>query len=271
MRKIDFVKVVASGNDFVIIENLKSQISDLRLKKLAKEFCKRKFGIGADGLLVIESSLKANFKMRIFNPDGSEAEMCGNGARCVVLWATYQNAKTKKIKIETKSGIVEAEIQISNQQMVKIKMPQPKELKLDIPINIDKKTIKVNFVKVGVPQVVIFVKDIEKSDIQNLGKKIRYHQKFQPYGANVNFVKVLNKNSIHVRTYERGVEQETFSCGTGSVASSLITKNKEQRTKNQINVHTQCGVVKVYFDKDLKDVYLEGEAKIVYFGSIANT
>jgi len=322
MQRIDFVKTVASGNDFIIV-----RAARLNYKKLAKELCKRKFGIGADGLLLVEPSQKADFRMRIFNPDGSEAEMCGNGARCVALWAMQQRAKRprgqaygagkeqraeiKKIKIETKSGIVQAEIK--KRYLLKVKMPQPRNLKLDIPVKIDKKTITLNFVKVGVPHAVVFVKNLEKIDVQNLGRKIREHQEFQPEGTNVNFVQVLTDETIRIRTYERGVEEETLSCGTGSVAAAVIAERRAQSAErkvprtapnskptgqaerkinpvrnfaknslnsksvshiakvisNGVNVHTQGEILKVYLDEQLKDVYLEGEAKVVYKGKYA--
>ncbi|MCD6093545.1 MAG: diaminopimelate epimerase [Candidatus Omnitrophica bacterium] len=324
MQRINFVKAVASGNDFIIIDATRYPLPATRLyKKLAKELCKRKFGIGADGLLLVEPSQKADFRMRIFNPDGSEAEMCGNGARCAALHATRKRTQEKKIKIETKAGIVEAEIQTRYPQNIKIKMPQPKNFKLDIPLKIDNKSISVSFVNLGVPHAVVFVKNLEKVDVQNLGRKIREHQEFQPEGTNVNFVQVLTGETVRIRTYERGVEEETLSCGTGSVAAAIIAERKAQSTKRKlprtapnspegqaygagkttgqaehkinpvgnfaknslnskgvshiakviskrVNVHTQGEILKVYLDEQLKDVYLEGEARIIYFGSIVN-
>ncbi len=274
--QINFTKAVASGNDFII-----TGASRLNYKKLAKKFCERKFGIGADGFLVVEPSQKADFRMRIFNPDGSEAEMCGNGIRCAALYVVDHRPQTtdhrhKRVNIETKAGIVETKIKNQkskikncNPQKIKVKMPQPKNLKLDIPLKIDNKTISVNFVNVGVPHTVIFAKNLEKVDVQNLGRKIREHQKFKPKGTNVNFVEVLTEDSIRIRTYERGVEGETFSCGTGSVASTLMANGKWQMANGKINVHTQGEILKVYFDEQLKDIYLEGEARIVYEGTYA--
>ncbi|MCK4859920.1 MAG: diaminopimelate epimerase, partial [Candidatus Omnitrophica bacterium] len=203
-----------------------------------------------------------------------------NGARCAALHAaqrrlqaTSSKLQAKKIEIETKAGIIEAEIKkvTSHQspvtsQKIKVKMPQPKNFKADIPLKIGNKTILVNFVEVGVPHSVIFVENLEKIDVQNLGKEIRCHQKFQPQGTNVNFVKVVDKNNFQIRTYERGVEKETLSCGTGSTASAIIAYRKSLIAENEVNVHTQGEVLKVYFEKQLKNVYLEGEAKIVYEG-----
>ncbi len=262
MSAIKFTKAVASGNDFIIIENYHNH-----LPKLARNFCDRKCGIGADGLLVLEKSSKADFKMRIFNPDGSEAEMCGNGLRCAAL---FNNMK----RVETKAGILEAEVKGGQ---VKVKMTQPKDIKLNIALKINDRNIKVNFINTGVPHAVIFVEGLNKIDVKNIGEKIRFHQKFMPKGANVDFVEIINDNNIKVRTYERGVEDETLACGTGAVASAIISiisaKRKAQSAKQYvINVHTKSKEeLKVYFtfkNNKISDVYLRGQAKIVYQGSI---
>lgn len=263
MRKIEFFKAVASGNDFIIIKSKKS----LKPSLLAKKMCKQKFGIGADGLLILEKSKIADVKMRIFNPDGSEASMCGNGARCVALYVRSLNPKSK-IKIETKSGIIESEV---NKDNIKIKITQPKDLRLDIPIKINERLLKVNFINTGVPHTVIFVEGIEKIDVVNLGKLIRNHKRFKPEGTNVDFVEIIDEDKIRVRTYERGVENETFACGTGAVASALITNCRlKDNNLKKIDVYTKSGeILKVYFKKEkdnFKDVWLEGKAKIIYKG-----
>jgi len=275
MRKINFIKMVASGNDFVIVA-VKSQRSLPRrqagkvksLSNLAKNICDRKFGIGADGLLILEKSKVVDVKMRIFNADGSEAEMCGNGARCIALYTTKnQKPKTKgQIFIETKAGIIESKV---NSDKVKIKLTNPTNIKLNIPIKVNKRKLKVNFINTGVPHTVIFVEGLDKIDVVNLGRTIRYHKRFAPTGTNVDFVEVLNNDLIGIRTYERGVENETLACGTGAVASSLIFSLKVN-TRNKVGVLTKSTeTLKVYFDKiknRFENVWLEGEAKIVYAG-----
>ncbi|MFA5287701.1 MAG: diaminopimelate epimerase, partial [Candidatus Omnitrophota bacterium] len=210
MKKIKFTKMVASGNDFVVVEN--NELS-------AKSVCDRKFGIGADGLLVLGKSRSADIKMRIFNADGSEAEMCGNGARCTAFFAVHQLACSKKVSIETKAGIIKAEV---NKDIVRIKLTEPKGLNLDIPIKINGRLLRVNFINTGVPHAVIFVSGIDKIDVDNIGRAVRYHKRFSPAGTNVNFVEVLGKDAIRIRTYERGVEGETLACGTGSTAAALV-------------------------------------------------
>jgi diaminopimelate epimerase len=242
---------------------------------LAQELCERKYGAGADGLLALEKSKAADVKMRIFNVDGSEAEMCGNGARCAALWAIRSTCLAgrqalyakHKITIETKAGIIESEVIGYN---AKIKLTDPKGIKLDIPVKINNRTIKVNFIDTGVPHAVIFVEGLGKIDVAGLGKQIRFHKRFAPAGVNADFVEVLDKDSIKVRTYERGVEDETLACGTGSAASALIYAIAYRLYANLINVYTQGGeVLKVYFEKinsNFVNVWLEGKVKIVYEG-----
>lgn len=281
MQKIKFTKMVASGNDFVVVE--KGHKSAVRSQEFfAIKVCDRKFGIGADGLLVLEKSRTADIRMRIFNADGSEAEMCGNGARCVALYISkMQNPEQKtenKINIETKAGNIKSELKADN---IKIRLTDPKDIKLDIPLKINNRLLKVNFVNTGVPHTVIFVEGLDKIDVVNWGRGIRYHKKFQPAGTNVDFVEVLNNNRIKIRTYERGVEEETLACGTGAAASSIILKiknhslsvkqEKSKITKQcKIDVETKSKeVLKVYFNNDnsgVGDVWLEGKAEIVYTG-----
>lgn len=261
MQKVKFTKMVGSGNDFVVIRL--SRYPVIRLKQLAQNICDRKYGVGADGLLVLEKSKIADVRMRIFNADGSEAQMCGNGARCTALYAGKN-----KIKIETKAGIIESQVKGNN---VKIKLTDPKNIKLNIPIKVNNRVLRVNFINTGVPHVVIFTDGLDKIDVFNLGRAIRHHKKFSPAGTNVNFVEMLNNNSIKVRTYERGVEDETLACGTGAVASALIfIAHCRLPIVRKINVLTKSSeILKVYFDKAgnrFQNVWLEGKASIAYKG-----
>jgi len=285
MRKIGFVKMAGAGNDFVLIDNLNkpSAVKKQAWSKLAARLCERKQAIGADGILLLEKSKKADFKMRIFNPDGSEAEMCGNGLRCAVLYmherrAARSQGQHKKIKIEAKAGVYEAEV--TGKHRVRIKMTEPKDICLNLPIEVSGREMKVSYIDAGVPHTVIFVQDLEKIDIESIGQEVRRHERFKPRGTNVDFVEFMDDKNINMRTYERGVEGETLACGTGAVASAVIAngactlKSPEggRRTKNDgINVHTKGGMLKVYFsciDGKVKDVYLEGEAKKVYKGEV---
>ncbi|RLD16518.1 MAG: diaminopimelate epimerase, partial [Caldiserica bacterium] len=227
----------------------------------AKKVCMRKFGIGADGLLLLEKEKGFDFKMRIFNSDGSEAEMCGNGARCVAYYS-YKNGISKRImKFSTIGGEIEAEVR---GKRVKVKLTPPKNYKV-LRIKVDGKIFKVYFVLVGVPHAVLFFDNLEKVDVRELGKKIRYHPVFLPKGTNVDFVKITGKSSISIRTYERGVEDETLSCGTGSVASAYISW-RNGFVSSRVKVKTRAEDLRVYIEDD-KNVYLEGKVEHIYDGT----
>jgi diaminopimelate epimerase len=257
MLRLKFTKMVGSGNDFIVIAS-KPFANPSRLAKL---LCDRKFGIGADGLLLLDKCKNADLSMRIFNADGSEAEMCGNGARC----AAFFNVKAKS-RIRTSAGIINAEVYGAQ---VKIQLTAPQDIKLDIPLIVNGKPLKVNFINTGVPHVVIFVNGIDGIGLKNIGRSIRSHQVFSPRGTNVNFVEEKAKNLIRIRTYERGVEDETLACGTGSTAAALIFALKNN-LDNLIKVQTQSGeILKVYFQKEdgeFRKVWLEGSVRIVYKG-----
>lgn len=273
-KKITFTKLVATGNDFVVVDNYHKNIclaagrQGTSQESIAKKICERKYGVGADGLLFLEKSEIADVKMRIFNADGSEAEMCGNGARCVALYKSQVRRHRSGVNIETRAGVIES---IVSGNEVKIKLTDPKHLKLAIPIKVNNRLLKVNFINTGVPHAVIFVEGLDKIDVDGFGREIRFHKKFQPAGTNVNFVEVMNGNSIRVRTYERGVEAETLACGTGSAASALITNYQLPVTDyRKINVYTRSGeILQVYFKysgNKFTDVWLQGKANIVFKG-----
>lgn len=265
MRKMQFTKMVATGNDFIVID-ARDKGGYFQENSLARFLCERKTGVGADGVLVLEKSRKADFRMRIFNADGSVAEMCGNGLRCAVL---SSGIKKKLIRIETMAGIYEASI--AGKNIVKIKMEDPKDLKIDFPIKVNSRSIKVNYIDMGVPHTVIFAQGLDEIDVERVGPSIRYHEKFKPRGTNVDFVEFMDEENIKMRTYERGIEGETLACGTGAVAAAVITRLKAQDSRLKVNVHARGGVLKVYFKKmdgKIKDIYLEGEAREVFKGAI---
>ena len=279
MKEIEFVKAVASGNDFVIIDRFRQRTNEptnQRTNELAKELCQRKLSVGADGLLLIEPSEKCDFKMRVFNPDGSEVDMCGNGSRCVALYAAQERICGNKMVIETNAGNLTAEVRKDD---VKIKMPNPKDLRLKFDININGQTKNLNFINTGVPHVVCFVQGLNNFDVHNTGRAIRYHPEFQPQGANANFVEVLDNDHLRLRTYERGVEEETLSCGTGAVAAGIISAyqvdhpSAHPRGVHKVKVDTQGGeTLTVHFNikkENIDEVYLEGKARLVYKGKMS--
>jgi diaminopimelate epimerase len=217
---------------------------------------------------VIESSKKSDFKMRIFNPDGSEAQMCGNGSRCIALYAFIKRIAKKDMTIETIAGILNASV---NGDVVKVRLTDPKGIDWNFCLMINKCPYKLSFIDTGVPHVVHFVEDLDKVDVKNLGSHIRHHGEFSPEGTNADFVTVTDKHNIKVRTYERGVEDETLACGTGAVASAIISAEAEKMT-SPIIVETRSGEkLKVYFeikDGNFKNVYLEGKAALLFEGMV---
>jgi len=271
MRQIAFTKMVASGNDFLVVDATSSKFKGQGVKPaaLAIKMCGRKFGAGADGMLFLEKSKKANFRMRVFNPDGSEPDMCGNGARCAALFFKTNNPKLKRsdLRFETGAGIIEAQVK---SDVIKLKMTDPKDLWANIDLNISTQFYKVHYVNTGVPHTVFFIGNVETVAIKEVGKQIRFHKQFQPEGTNVNFAQIVDNRTIKVRTYERGVEDETLACGTGSVASALLSFYLKLTHKSPVSVNTRSQeVLKVYFDyKDNKfsNIWLEGSARIVYEG-----
>lgn len=271
MNTIDFVKMVASGNDFVVVDNTSGNLN-LAWQDFAKKACDRRYGIGADGVLLLVLSKKADIRMRIFNPDGSEADMCGNGARCCARYFDFYLAaiKAKPVRIETKAGILDASV---SDDKVRLRMSDPRDVKLNLKINLHNSDFTVHHINTGVPHTIVFVKDFDKTDVAGFGSQIRYHKEFSPSGTNADFVKVQGKNSIAIRTYERGVEAETLACGTGCVASAIIYVLEVDGQKSgfyKVDVLTKSGeVLKISFDKkaqNFSNVFLEGSAKIVYSG-----
>jgi len=261
-KAIDFLKMSGSGNDFIVIDNRKSVVK--KPAEFARRYCDRKFGAGADGLLLVEKSKNYDFKMVYFNSDGSRAAFCGNGSRCIALFAHINGIAGRKMSFESDAGIILAEIGRGN--TVKVKMPDPKDIKLDFDITVDGKKYNASFADTGVPHTVIFVNNIEKTDVATLGRKIRWHKMFKPAGTNVNFVKLLGKNRISVRTYERGVEGETLACGTGTVASAVVSILKKY-VVSPLSSTTRGGeTLRVYYDG--KTAFFEGKVIDVFEGII---
>lgn len=266
MSSIKFSKMVATGNDFVVVDNRRPQTAG-RKGQLARFLCNRKSGVGADGLLLLEKSRKADFKMRIFNPDGSEPGMCGNGSRCIALYARAHKIADSDMRIETKAGLLSAKV---NKNRVRMNMMDPKNIKLGIGLEIDKKPYELHHINTGVPHAVYFVKSFDKIDIFWLGRSIRYHKIFKPAGCNADFVQAKGKNALFIRTYERGVEAETLACGTGAAASAIISSIMKG-FKSPVKVYAKGGLLYIYFKKKgnrFSDIFLEGEAKEAFEGRI---
>jgi diaminopimelate epimerase len=268
MDHISFFKMSGSGNDFILIDNRTRVVEENGLSDMIKRVCRRKMSIGADGFILVENSDQVDFKWRFYNSDGSRAEMCGNGARCAARFAFLKGIAGKEMAFGTDAGIVSASI---TDQGVKIKMPDPKEIKTDYLIELERGSLSVNSVNTGVPHVVLLVDKLDGADVLNQGREIRYCKSFFPAGTNVNFISVLNDGSIAIRTYERGVEDETLACGTGAVAGAVILAYKA-KINSPVSVLTKSGVfLNIYFKKnngEFSDVYLEGDARVIYSGKM---
>ncbi len=263
--RIPFMKMSGSGNDFILIDHRKPFIDVDHMKEFARKVCPRRTSVGADGLIFIENSERADFKWRFFNADGSEAEMCGNGGRCAARFAFLRGIATgPTLRFETLAGILSAQV---NGKRVKLEMTKPHSLKLDETILIDGKKQTFSSINTGVPHAIQFVEDIETIDVIQLGRSIRYHPHFAPGGANANFVRLEKDSQLSIRTYERGVEDETLACGTGIVASALIAAFKGM-VRSPVSVKTRGGeLLTVHFEiegEEVKRVFFEGEVHIVY-------
>lgn len=267
---INFEKYSGSGNDFIIVDNRKSIIKNR--KEFAINTCKRQIGIGADGLVLMEmpqnvNVKKADFRMRIINKDGSEAEMCGNAARCIAQFAYRNKITSKSMVIDTDAGLIDA--RVLGGMVTRVRLTDPQNVKLNYPIHLETGNKRINFINTGVPHVCVIANRIDNIDLAKLGREIRYHKDFKPAGTNVNLVKVISKNRIQVRTYERGVEAETLACGTGVIASAIITALLG-KTEQPVKVTTAGGdALTIYFKKEgdsIIDTYLEGRVSLVYKG-----
>ncbi|MBW2569559.1 MAG: diaminopimelate epimerase [Deltaproteobacteria bacterium] len=268
MKHIEFYKMSGSGNDFIIIDNRNRVVDEKNLKTFIEKICRRKMSVGADGFILIEKSDSVDFKWRFFNADGNPAEMCGNGARCAARFAYLNRIAGSNMSFETIAGIISAEV---SNDMVKINMPDLAELKTDYLLDLKNGALKINSINTGVPHVVIATDSIENIDIVKLGREIRFHDIFAPAGTNVNFISQNKDNTISIRTYERGVEDETLACGTGAVAAAIVTALKFG-AKSPVRVITKSREsLYIYYKKingKYSDIYLEGDARIIYKGEL---
>ena len=257
--------MAGGGNDFVIIDNRGGRVHNAI--DLTRRICTAHLSVGADGLILIEPSTRADFKMRYFNNDGSGGEFCANGTRCAARYAVLHNIAPKKMTIDTDIGIVGAEV--SEGATVTLSLPSPHGLRAERPLRVGDQTIRGSSIVMGVPHYVLFPQtDLWSADIVSLGRSIRFHPELKPdNGANVNFVVVRDEHSIDVRTYERGVEAETLSCGSGVVAS-VATSASFGKVSSPVSVLTRSGItLQVTFARDgttFRDVRLTGDARLIY-------
>lgn len=262
---LPFAKMAGGGNDFVIIDNRDGRVGNAT--ELTRRICTAHLSVGADGLILIERSTAADFRMRYFNNDGSGGEFCANGTRCAARYAVLHGIAANQMTIDTDAGIVGAEV--SSGTKVMLSLPSPHGYRPERPLRIEDKTIRGSSIVMGVPHYVIFESDdLWARDIVPLGRAVRLHPELQPDGgANVNFVVVRGEHSIEVRTYERGVEAETLSCGSGVVAS-VATASFFRKVTSPVSVLTRSGIdLQVSFTRDgnaLRDVRLSGDARLIF-------
>jgi len=268
MAQIPFHKMVASGNDFIVIDNRRKVVQNP--VRFAKEVCAAHTGVGADGILLLEDSKRAKFKMRIINSDGSEAEACGNGYRCIALYAKEVLKYPSRFEFESIASLIKVEVQSHS---IRVQLAPPSKLILRDEIRVSGHRLHYSFINTGVPHVVIFVEGLSKINVAELGQALRHHKYFQPKGTNVNFVEVKGRRDINVRTYERGVEKETLACGTGSSGSAIVSALMGY-TQSPVRVKTSGGeILTVGFSlsgKKVSNITLQGQARFVYEGTLLN-
>ncbi|MFZ2410898.1 MAG: diaminopimelate epimerase [Candidatus Methanoperedens sp.] len=267
---IHFTKLHGNGNDFILIDEYNGEIVSEK-SAFARKYCDRRFGIGGDGVLYLGKSDKADLGMRIFNSDGTEAEMCGNGIRCLVKYALDAGYINGKTSVETLAGILSINSRIEDKTWITVNMGIPVFAREKIPVkgtgeflNVPLHGYNVSAVNTGVPHAVIFVDGLDNPDLMPAAPKIRYDPVF-PKGTNVNFVVVNTNDEITVRTYERGVEAETLSCGTGAVACAAIA-HRLGKTGNKVKVNTKGGELRIILAHD--GAFMEGTAERVFEGMI---
>jgi diaminopimelate epimerase len=267
-QRLPFYKMHGGGNDFVLIDHRARFIPEAEQPALARRLCHRQVGVGADGLILIEASAAAHFRWRFYNADGSEPEMCGNGGRCAARFAVLSGIAPETLSFETLSGVIHAEVR---GRRVKLALTGVGDFQLNQTIPLEEANVTGHFVRVGVPHLVVPVDDLEAAAVTEWGRLLRFHQMFQPAGVNVNFVRFTGPENLSIRTYERGVEDETLACGTGSVAAALVGACLG-RLSSPVEVLTRGGeILTVFFlpqSGACREVYLEGDALVVYQGEL---
>ena len=264
---LKFTKMNGAGNDFVLLDNLDGRLQ-LGSGEIAR-LCDRHRGVGADGVLIVEQPANgADFRMRYYNADGGEAEMCGNGARCFARYASRVSGREGMVSFETQAGVISA---VCEGEDVRLAMSEPHGLALDQALELAGGSVTVHSINTGVPHAIVFVEDLEKTDVRGLGALLRHHPHFAPKGTNANFVQVLGPDVAAIRTYERGVEDETLACGTGVVAAALVLHEK-RGASSPVSVRVRGGdLLRVGFVKrgeTYSNVTLTGPADFVFDGQI---
>jgi diaminopimelate epimerase len=260
MQKITFYKFQGAGNDFILVDNRDNSYSYINNNQIVK-LCDRHFGIGSDGFILINDSVENDFEMDFYNPDGSQS-FCGNGARCAIAFYALLTNRLGDFNFMAFDGIHSAVL--ISEEKVRLKMADVEQVKV-----LNDNCFELN---TGSPHYVLFTTDIGSIDVQSEGSKVRYSEHYKEHGINVNFVEILKNDLLSIRTYERGVENETLACGTGITAAVLsYAQNVKLSGLHRIEVQAKGGDLLVEFQKDefsFKNIYLEGPSQFVFKGEV---
>ena len=257
--QIEFYKYQGTGNDFVMIDN-RTNFFPKEDIQLIEQLCDRRFGIGADGLILLDNDSDTDFRMVYYNSDGNESSMCGNGGRCLVAFANQLGVISNQAIFMATDGLHHASV--GNDAIVSLQMIDVDEIQ---------KKDSYTFLNTGSPHHVQIVEDLKNYNVKDSGASIRYGELYGEKGSNVNFVKKIDEDTFSVRTYERGVEDETLACGTGVTAVAIAMNATGETDKTSINLNVEGGKLNVSFDKKndgYTNVYLTGPAKLVFKGTI---
>jgi diaminopimelate epimerase len=262
---INFWKMHGAGNDFILVDD-RGKCFPVNDKKFIADICARRTGIGCEGLILVQKSETADFAMQFFNPDGNEASMCGNGARCIARLAYDLNIAGKEMQIATAAGVIRAEILPDN--LVCLHLPPPKDYRHNHKLVIsDGTVITYDFIDSGVPHVIVQTENLANYPVAKHGIEIVHHADFAPAQTNVNFIERLNRNNLEIRTFERGVEEETLACGTG-ITAAAVTQALGNTVQPPVKVHTAGGdTLVVDFDisiETIRNVRLTGPVAYVF-------
>lgn len=260
-----FTKISATGNDFILFDNRAGRLQGNE-HQFFQRICRRRISVGADGVLLINTSADYDFSLVYFNSDGHIGEMCGNGARAAAYYAHCKNIAPDNVTFDVLGVSYSASVLAHG---VQLKMPPPVEITMKPGVVEEQFLEEGGYLNVGVPHYVLFTTDVQQLDVPQLGRKYRYHRAFQPWGTNTNFVQIINDRKFKIRTYERGVEEETLACGTGTISSAIVAK-KQRGLKCPIEVEAEGGMLSVNFDDDLQNITLTGEVRIVYEGELVS-
>lgn len=271
---VEFTKMNGAGNDFIVIDNRFFHFSDEELSELARRFCRRRFGIGADGVLAFNPPREEahHFRMRYMNADGSVGTMCGNGARCLARFARRAGIEDREMLFETDAGVLRADVPQAETYPVRIYLAPPKmfERERTLESAAAKEAGSIHTIWTGTEHAVCFVDNVDQTPVDLWGPAVRHDAALAPTGANVDFVQVRDGAVLRARTFEKGVEDETFACGTGAIASAIVARLLGYTSENRIDVEMPGGTLTVGFRLEsdaVEEVYLEGPAEVVYRGT----